>query len=72
MFQLTFLLCVFRSAKQPQCFNLNLQSILLLSAITYRIAGKFGGWKVWRTDSFRAFGERKVGELIDQLIYYLL
>ena len=38
----------------------------------YRIAGKFGGGKVWRIDSFRAFGERKFGELIDQPIDYLL
>ena len=34
--------------------------------VQYRIAGKFGGGKVWRIDSFRAFGERKFGELIDQ------
>ena len=26
--------------------------------------------KVWRIDSFRAFGERKLGELIDQPIDY--
>ena len=26
--------------------------------------------KVWRIDSFRAFGERKFGELIDQPIGY--
>ena len=39
----------------------------------YRIAGKFGGGKVWRIDSFRAFGERKFGKLIDQAMgYYLL
>ena len=38
----------------------------------YRIAGKFGGEKVWRIDSFRVFGERKFGELIDQLIGYQL
>ena len=37
-----------------------------------RIAGKFGGGKVWRIDSVRAFGERKFGELIDQPIDYLL
>ena len=30
--------------------------------------GNFGGRKVWRIDSFRAFGERKFGELIDQPI----
>ena len=36
----------------------------------YRIAGKFGGGKVWRIDSIRAFGERKFGELIDQPIDY--
>ena len=34
---------------------------------TYRIAGG----KVWRIDSFQAFGERKFGELIDQPIDYL-
>ena len=34
----------------------------------YRIAGKFGGGKVWHIDSVRAFGERKFGELIDQPI----
>ena len=31
---------------------------------------KFGGGKVWQTDSFRAFGKRKFGELIDQPIGY--
>ena len=35
----------------------------------YCIAGKFGG-KVWRIDSFWAFGERKFGELIHQPIGY--
>ena len=35
----------------------------------YCIAGKFGGEKVWRIDSFQAFGERKFGELIDQPIH---
>ena len=38
--------------------------------IHYRTAGKFGGGKVWRIDSFRAFGERKFGESIDQPIDY--
>ena len=38
----------------------------------YRIAGKFGRDKVWRIDSFRAFGERTFGELIDQPIGYLI
>ena len=38
----------------------------------YHIAGKFGGEKVWRIDSFQAFGERKFGELIDQPIGYQL
>ena len=28
----------------------------------------FGGRKVWRIDSFRAFGESKFGEIIDQPI----
>ena len=36
----------------------------------YRIAEKFGGGKIWRIDSFRAFGERKFGKLIDQPIDY--
>ena len=31
----------------------------------YRIAGKFGGKKFWRIDSFGAFGKGKFGELID-------
>ena len=38
----------------------------------YRIAGKFGGGKVWRIDSFRAFSKRKLGKLIDQPINYQL
>ena len=38
----------------------------------YCIAEKFGGEKVWRIDCFRAFGERKFGELIDQPIGYQL
>ena len=38
------------------------------SFISYRIAGKFGGEKVWRIDSFQAFGETKFGKLIDQPI----
>ena len=38
----------------------------------YHIEGKFGGEKVWRIDSFRAFGERKFDELIDKLIGYQL
>ena len=32
---------------------------------SYRIVGKFGGGKVWRIESFRAFGETKFGELIN-------
>ena len=36
----------------------------------YRIAGKFGRGKVWQINSFRAFGERKFGELIDQAMGY--
>ena len=38
----------------------------------YRIAGKFGGGKVCRIDSFQAFGERKSGKIIDQPIGYYL
>ena len=40
--------------------------------ISYSIAGKSGGEKVWPFDSFRAFGKRKFGELIDQPIGYQL
>ena len=43
-----------------------------IAIASYRIAGKFGGEKGWRLDSFRAFGERKFGELIDQPIGYQL
>ena len=48
------------------------QTTIILTIITYRIVGKFGGEKVWRIDSFQAFGERKFGELIDQPIGYQL
>ena len=34
--------------------------------------GSFGGGKHWRIDSFRAFGKRKFGELIDQPIGLLM
>ena len=47
-----------------------LKSQKFIELIEYRIAGKFGGGKVWRIDSFRAFGERKFGKLIDQTIDY--
>ena len=47
-------------------------TIVVVVHMIYRIAGKFGGDKVWRIDSFRAFGERKFGELIDQPIGYQL
>ena len=40
--------------------------------LDYRIAGKFGGEKVWRIDSFQALSERKFGELLDQPIDYQL
>ena len=43
------------------------QTFPLCGISTYRIAGG----KVWRIDSFQAFGERKFGELIDQSIDYL-
>ena len=36
----------------------------------YRIMGKLGGGKVWQINSFQAFGERRFGKLIDQLIDY--
>ena len=38
--------------------------------IEYRMEGKFGGGKVWRIDSFQAFGEIKFGKLIDRPIDY--
>ena len=41
-----------------------------ICTMLYCIAGKFVGEKVWRIDSFQAFGERKFGELIDQPIDY--
>ena len=47
-----------------QFTNAYLYKILLW----YRRAGKFGGGKVWRIVSFRAFGKRKFGKLIDQPI----
>ena len=34
--------------------------------------GKFGGGKVWQIESFRAFGKRNFGELIDQPIDYVI
>ena len=34
--------------------------------LTYCIAGKFGGGKVWQICSCKAFGEEKFGECIDQ------
>ena len=34
----------------------------------YRIVGKFGGMKVWRIDSSRAFGERKFGRSTNRLL----
>ena len=40
--------------------------------LQYRIAGKFGGEKVWQIDLFRAFDERKFGELIDKPTGYQL
>ena len=40
--------------------------------VYYRIAGKFGGGKIWQIDSFRTFGKRKFDELIDWSIDYLL
>ena len=52
------------------CMVKFLKSQKFIELIEYRIVGKFGGGKVWRIDSFRAFGERKFGELIDQTIHY--
>ena len=36
----------------------------------YHVAGKFGGGKVWRIDSFQTFVKRKFDKLIDQPIDY--
>ena len=36
--------------------------ILLLAAMTYSIAGKFGGQNVWRIYYFQAFGGKKFDE----------
>ena len=42
-------------------------------AIRYIMIGrKVWQGEVWRIDSFRAFGERKIGKLKDQPIDYLL
>ena len=38
----------------------------------YCVAETFSGEKVWRIDSFQAFGERKFGKLIDQPICHQL
>ena len=35
---------------------------------SYRIAGKFGGENVWQIYSFQAFGEKKFGEWISQMV----
>ena len=45
-------------------------SEIMLVSVLHCIAGKFGGGKVWRNDSFWAFGVRKFGELMDQPIGY--
>ena len=45
-------------------------SYIHIAGIAGKIAGKFGGGKVWQIDSFWAFGERKFGEFIDQPIDY--
>ena len=48
--------------------NINVTVIILhLTAI---ILGKYSRGEVWRTDSFRVFGKRKFGELIDPAIGY--
>ena len=44
--------------------------VIQLFKVQYHIAGKFGGGKIWRIDSFQAFVERKFGELIDHPIGY--
>ena len=38
----------------------------------HHIAGNSGKGGVWRIDSFQAFGEKKFGKLIDQLIDLLI
>ena len=52
------------------CFCENVYANELVWQTIYRIAGKFGGGKVWQIDLFRVFGERKFGEVIDQPIDY--
>ena len=49
---------------------LPIHTLQYVSISVYRVVGKFGGGKVWRIDSFRTFGKRKFGELIDQPIDY--
>ena len=65
----TYLLKLCDLAIEPQGYKVRESNNF---TCTYRIAGKFGGEKVWRIASFRAFGERKFGELIDQPIGYQL
>ena len=47
--------------KETQCIT----AIILSSLINVPYGGK-----VWRIDSFQAFGDRKFGKLIDQSIDY--
>ena len=57
---------------QIASYGLNKMIVTSFFNYGYCIEGKFSGGKVGRIDSFRAFGERKFDELIDQPIDYLL
>ena len=50
-----------------QCYELVLSdtTVLCYNIVVYRMAGKFGRETVWQFNSYRAFGEKKFGELID-------
>ena len=48
--------------------NKTLISQLMMQRV--HIAGKFGGRKVWRINSFRAFGKTKFDKSIDHPIGY--
>ena len=52
--------------KGTNCNETIVEQLLICDEVAiYCILGKLGGVKVWQIDSFRAFGERKFGELIN-------